>query len=410
MAPNVTRLLNLSLRSATLGTRFALIFVLAKYLEPSSVGHYGIFTVTIGYCLYLVGLDFHTYVTREILKTGNEQRGRLLRGQIFLSGVLYFSFLPLIILFLNQTSWPNSITLWFLPILILEHFNQELSRILIILSDQLTASILMFIRQGTWVIAICILMPLIPSSRTLPVAIALWACAGVVAATLGFWRVRRLEMGGWHDPIDWDWIKSGIAVSIPLLLATLSLRGIQTIDRYWIESLGGIELVAAYVLFLGIASTLIVFLDAGLFSFTYPELIKLYQKNHLEQAKAKMRNTFFQTIIFSVFFAALSWLSLPYILNWIDNPAYENSIFLYPWLLSAFTINSLAMIPHYALYAQRLDKHIAHSHVTALASFLASTWLISKSNPTLAIPLGINIAFLVILTWKTLAYFHFSKK
>jgi O-antigen/teichoic acid export membrane protein len=84
------RLLNVGLQAATMGARFFFIFFLAKYLDPASVGYYGIFTATIGYCLYFVGLDFYTYVTREILKSASDQRGKLLKGQVALSSIFCF--------------------------------------------------------------------------------------------------------------------------------------------------------------------------------------------------------------------------------------------------------------------------------------------------------------------------------
>lgn len=48
--------INLGLPGLTLGTRFLLIFALAKFLSPAEVGLYGLFTATIGYALYFVGL------------------------------------------------------------------------------------------------------------------------------------------------------------------------------------------------------------------------------------------------------------------------------------------------------------------------------------------------------------------
>lgn len=54
------RLLNLVLRGTTLVSKFALLFVLAKFLEPLEVGLYGLFSATIFYCLMALGFDFYT--------------------------------------------------------------------------------------------------------------------------------------------------------------------------------------------------------------------------------------------------------------------------------------------------------------------------------------------------------------
>ena len=81
------RVLNIGLRIATLASRFLFIFFLAKYLDSASFGYYGLFAAAVSYCLYFVGMDFYTYVTREILKTPNDQRGRLLKARASVSVV-----------------------------------------------------------------------------------------------------------------------------------------------------------------------------------------------------------------------------------------------------------------------------------------------------------------------------------
>jgi O-antigen/teichoic acid export membrane protein len=402
-------MLNIGLRGATLGMRFLFIFFLAKYLDPASVGYYGLFTATVGYTLYFVGLDFYTYVTREILKTPVNQRGRLLKGHAALSGVLYLILLPFALVFLHQSGWPGHLAWWFFPILLLEHFNQELSRLLVALSEQITASLLLFVRQGSWAIAIVSLMTLDPNSRHLDAVMALWACAGVSAAALGIWKLRQLQMGGWRAPTDWTWIKKGITVSTAFLVSTLALRGFQTLDRYWLEALGGIEIVGAYVLYLGVAGTLMVFLDAGVAAYTYPALIK---HSHLQEhaaAHAKVRLMFFQTLALSAAFGIVSWLLLPYLLDWINKPAYTNALSLYPWLLMATIINAIGMAPHYALYARGRDKPIIYSHLAALPVFILATWAFSKSHAVQAVPIGLNISFAVILAWKAVAYWQLNQ-
>ncbi|MEY4030026.1 MAG: hypothetical protein RJA90_1225, partial [Bacteroidota bacterium] len=264
------RTLNLLLRCATLGARFLFIFFLAKYIEPSGVGYYGIFTVTISYSLYLVGLDFYTYVTREVIKTPANQRGRLFKGQAAVSGALYIVLLPLAILLLAQSGWPNIMIWWFFPILVLEHINQEISRLLTTLSEQLASSCILFIRQGSWNLAVIVIMSASPEVRALNMMMPLWFLSGVVALGLGIWKLKTLNTSGWSLAIDWSWVKKGLRVSSLFLAATLALRGLQTFDRYWIEALGGIEMVASYVLAQGIASVLLIFLESTLFAFAYP--------------------------------------------------------------------------------------------------------------------------------------------
>lgn len=404
------RFVNIGLRFATLITRFMLVFFLARYLEPSWVGYYGLFTAAVGYSLYFVGLDFYVYVTREIISSPADQRGNLLKGQAALAGILYVAGLPVAMLILNQAGWPGNLLWWFVPILLLEHFNQEVYRLLIALSEQIAASLLLFVRQGSWAIAVVALMAWDAGSRSLDVVMALWSCAGMAAAILGIVAVRRLRMGGWRKPIDWSQIRKGIAVSATFLIATLALRGMQTIDRYWLEALGGIEVVGAYVLFLGVAGTLMVFLDAGVFSYAYPRLIGMNHAQEYDGAKTEVRLMLLQTLAFTAAFSIVSWFCLPVLLNWVGSPVYKDAVFLYPWILAATAINALGMVPHYALYARGIDRPIVYSHMAALPVFVLSTWLFSRAHAVLAVPAGLIIAFTMVLSWKTAAYLLLNRR
>jgi len=398
------RYLNIILRITTLGTRFVFIIALAKFLDPVEVGLYGLYTASIGYALYFVGLDFYAYVTREILSYPRTDRGHIIKAQAALSGCLYVIVLPVSTYLLIWTDTPTLLIWCFAPILILEHFNQEISRLLIALSRQLTASIVLFFRQGSWAIAAVVLMGLNSESRSLGVVLVLWIVAGFVAALLGAWAVFRLNMGGWRVAVNWQWVRRGIITSLGFLVATIALRSIQTFDRYWLELLGGLELVGAYVLFMGIAGTLLTLLDAGVFAFTYPDLIRHNLQERHDLARALIRKAMLQTVGVIAVFAVVSLIALPYLLVWISDPVYQTNIWLYPWLLTAMILSALSMIPHYGLYAKGQDKPIICSHLVALGTFVAVTWLLSVSYAMLAVPIGLNMAFFVILIWKSTAY------
>ncbi|WP_149334313.1 lipopolysaccharide biosynthesis protein [Halopseudomonas laoshanensis] len=400
----MSRIFNIGVQGATLATRFLLIFFLAKFLDPALVGYYGLFTVAIAYSLYLVGLDFYIYVSRELLKATSEKRGTLLKGQALLSLFLYMIFLPVALLVLSHSDLPKQLVWWFFPILVLEHLNQEIYRLLIALSEPVSASMLLFIRQGSWALLLVALMSWDPLSRHLQTVMVLWGVAGLGAAVAGVWKIRTLNLGGWRQTVDLHWVRKGIAVSAGFLLATLALRGINTFDRYWLEYLNGIEVVAAYVLYFGVAGTLLTFLDAGLFAFNYPVLIKLNHEQKHDVAHEIVRKMLFLTVLASAIFAVVSWLLLPYLLVWIDNSVYSGAIRLYPYLLLAMTINALSMVPHYALYARGQDRPIIRSHVAALFVFVLATWIASKYSPVFAVPMGLVFSFAVILAWKGVAY------
>ena len=405
---NRIRALNITLHSATLASRFLLIFFLARFLAPAHLGLYGLLTATIGYSLYLFGFDFYTFTTREVLKRERLEWGGLLKNQCALSLVLYAVFMPLLSLMFFKGLLPWRYVGWFFALLVLEHLNQELGRLLVAISEQLLASVMLFLRQGTWAIVITALMAVEPTTRSLDYVLGAWTVAGLVAVLTGAYRLTQLGIGGWHKKIDWNWISTGLKVSIPFLVATLALRGVFTLDRYWLQSLGGLDVVGAYVLFMGISGSLMAFLDAGVFSFSYPSLIGAYQKKQPALFYDSARTLLVQTGMLSVAFSVVSLLLLSPLLSWLGNPLYVAQQNLYPWLLIAMVLYSLGMVPHYALYAQGLDRPIIQSHLTSFIIFVIATWLFSQRWPLLAVPLGLCAAFALILIWKGWAFFRLT--
>lgn len=404
------RILNVFLHGITLITRFTLIFLLARYLSPAEIGYYGLFTAAIGYSIYFVGLDFYTYLTREIIRTPTNKRGELLKGQATLSLLLYAFFVPVSLFFITRHSgWPNYLIWWFVPILFFEHLNQEMGRLLVALSEQITASVILFVRQGSWALLVIFIMLFEPSSRTLEFPMVVWFISGFFAALLGIFKLKRIGISGWKNKLDWKWIKKGVVVSTAFLFATLALRGMQTFDRYMLESIGGIEIVGAYVLFIGIAGSLLAFLESGIFSFTYPALIALSQNGRWADARKKVKQMLWLTIAFSLLFSMVSLIVMPYLLGWIDKDIYTTSIALYYWILLATVVNAIGLIPHYALYAAGKDLPIVLSHILAFFVFFVAVFFLQPTSLGLAVPQGLLIAFLFILIFKTIAYKIFSQ-
>ncbi|WBQ14345.1 oligosaccharide flippase family protein [Hyphomonadaceae bacterium BL14] len=398
------RYLNIFLRALTIGIRFLFLIALAKFVEPSEVGYYGLFVASIGYAIYFVGLDFYTYTTREISVNPSIEQGRMIKTQAALSVWLYLIMLPCTIYFLTLTDLPLLLIWYFAPLLMLEHLNQEISRLLIAMSRQLTASVVLFLRQGSWALAAIALMSVSSESRGLLTVMILWSVASAASVLVGCYAVAKLRMNGWRASIDWRWARRGIAVSFGLLLATIAIRGVQTFDRYWLESLGGIEIVGAYVLYIGIASALLSFLDAGVFVFTYPALIRHHRLGEYMQARGVIRNSLIQTTVIVVGFAVTTFAALPILLNWIGNDVYKSNFWLYPWILSATIFNAISFVPHYGLYAFNNDRQIIFSHIAAFGVFIVLTGILSFYFKLFSVLIGLNAAFIVIFIWKTIAY------
>lgn len=394
----------------TLASKFLLIFFLARFLPASELGLYGLLTATIAYTLYLVGLDFYIYTTREITKVGEWCFGGLLKNQIAMTAVLYVVFLPSLLLIFTTKLLPWELAIWFFVLLVLEHINQEIGRLLIALSQQHAASLNLFLRSGSWPLVAILLIGLLPSFKNLSSVLLLWVIGDIFAIMFSALKLRKLKIRGWHEKIDWSWVIKGIKIAIPFLIATLAIRGIFTFDRYWIKELSSIDIVGAYVLFMGISSAVISFLDAGVFSFIYPPLIKSYNEGNSILFRSQARSLLIQTVLFLCILTLAAAILITPALSFIGKSIYSENIYLFYWSLFSVLLYSLGMIPHYYLYAQGKDRPIILSHLLGCTVFFISTWVLSSAVSYMAVPISLCIAFFAILTMKTLAFFFLTPR
>lgn len=399
------RLINVSLRGITLISKFLLIFFFARYLEASEFGLYGLVVVTISYAIYPLGLDFYTVSTREIIQQKSEVWGGILRNQGVLISVLYVAFLPLLLLVFYTGLLPWAVAGWFFILVVGEHLNQEFTRLLIATSYPVSASFALFLRQGLWAIVVTMVMFFEPEYRRLDVVLLAWTIGQFFAFLVAIYVMSRHKIGGWCEQIDWLWIWRGVKVAFPFLLATLALRALFTIDRYWLDSLLGLEVLAVYVLFMGIGNAIMSFLDAGVFAFSYPTLISTFHERDAERFRQALKKLFTQTMTASLCLIFVSFLLLDPLLNWLDKPLYQDKEVMFFWIQLGMFLYSLSMVPHYALYAQGQDRPLIFSHIAGLIVFILATWLFSYFWILLAVPLGVCAAFLLIVVWKFTAYF-----
>lgn len=398
------RLVNLSLRAATLVSKFALIFVLAKFLEPTEVGLYGLLSATVFYVLMALGFDFYTFASRELIVTDRRNWAGMLRDQGVFYGITYSALLPLCLLLFWLGLLPWQLAVWFFPLLALEHLAQELNRLLVAISEPLWASIVLFVRSGAWAIIAALWMWFDPVQRSLDFVLAAWAIGVFVSCLLGASRLRGFDRASLQRAIDWAWIRKGIRVALPFVLATLSLRALYTVDRYWIEALGGLEQLAAYVLFVGIANAIMSFLDAAVFTFAYPALIASAGKADRPTFDRQMRRLGQHTLAVALGLSIAAVVCAGPLIDWLDRPSYAQHFSLLYWTVLAAALFGISMIPHYGLYARREDRTIVFSHLASLPIFLLGALVLIPLIGVAAVPAAMCLAFLFLLLAKLLAF------
>jgi O-antigen/teichoic acid export membrane protein len=399
------RLLNLLLRAGTLASKFALIFFLARVLEPVDVGLFGLFFATVSYAVSFIGAEFYIYSTREIITHKDYERVGMLRDHGVLLSVIYAIMLPLLLSIFYFNLLPWSFVFWFFSLLISEHLGVEFNRLLVALSKPLTASIVLFVRSGAWVLFLIPLLLLEPEMQSLNVVLGFWLAGSVTACVLAMASLnKKLDLSNMRSAINWSWIKLGMKVSFPFFIATISLRAVFVLDKYAFEFISGLDKLAAYILLLGIANAMISFLDSGVFVFHYPNMIAAYKHKNYASFNSELKKMIVQVLMFCLIFSAFAIFSIDLVLDLIGKEIYHNSVYLLPWLLLALSLYALSSIPQYCLYACNCDRPIILSHILALPVFVGSCMFFSTIYKELAIPISMVTVFLFVFIFKLISW------
>lgn len=394
----IAPLINLSIRGFTLLGKFILLFFMAKFLTLAEVGVYGLLVVLVSYSLYAVGFDFYTYSTREIISLKKDEWGGVIKkqGQLILGA--YIIVLPIIIIcssFFISSEW-----LIFLAILIvLEHLNQEMMRLLIVDNKAVLANNLLFIRSGLWCYIVILLMFSQTIDANLENVLLFWIIFNSIALIIGiFYFFQDIQFKS-AKKLNNQWLANGLKICLPLLFSTLIVRAITTVDRIWLEKLEGVEVVAVYALFVGLTNSLIGFLETGVFSFIYPKLIR--EKNNPQVFNGLVKKMHIQAIAVIVVISGALVVFLPFLLKWVNKEAYFEYYNIFYLILIANIFYCLSMIPHYILYAKNQDRKIVISHVSSLIVFVTSTLMIVYNQIPVAVAYGLVCTFVFMFFIKS---------
>lgn len=364
--------LNLLLQGITLASKSLLLLVLVRYLSPAELGVFGIMVVTLNLSMYLVGLDFHTFAMRELVRVGPAEAPRLIRDQFAFHAVTYAAILPLLLLIFTGRILPWSLAAFFYGLLVLDHSAQELQRILVTLQRPVHAAAIFFLRGGSWVIGVFGLMAWDPRTRNVQTVAGAWMIGAGLSLVLACVWLRDLPWRrGLAAPVDWTWLRSGVRVSLRFLTGTLALRGIFSIDRYALQHYAGTEAVGVYTFFTSARNAIQSFLDLGVLAVMTPRIVHARQAGQLVEYRRLLRRLRMGVAGLSVGLCLIAAVAIYPLLSFVGNPLYRQNLAAYWVVLGMTLVAALGDIPHVRLYASHRDHAIVVSTLAGLGVAVA---------------------------------------
>jgi O-antigen/teichoic acid export membrane protein len=346
-----------------------LLLILARWLRPEDVGVFGLLAVTLAFSMFLIGFDFHAYASREMLTGDLEDAPRLFRDQVVFHGLFYLLALPALWIVFELAILPRYIAVVFYFLVIAEHACQELQRLLITLSRSSAAALMMFVRGGLWVWCLFAAFLVWPASRSVTVTAWAWSAGCGLALLFGAVALRDLDWASARRAsIDWKWLRAGAVTALPFLLASLSLRGALTVDRYALKWFVGDRAVGIYTVYAAASAAVVGFVEAGVIFVLRPGVVTAFRRNELASYAVRMRRMAFLALAGAVLLAAVIGVLAKPLLGLLGDSVYLSSLPTL-WVLLAGAV--LLVSIHLAdtmLYVRGRDRSIAAGAIAALAS------------------------------------------
>jgi O-antigen/teichoic acid export membrane protein len=364
----------LLLRGLTLASRFLLSVLLARMLTPEALGEYGLITATLAFALLALGLEFYSYMYREMVPASPGQRAQMIANQLVLAAIAFLALALVCILATLTGVFSPGLAPWFLLILATEHLSLEATRILIITSRPVSAYMGVFLRGGIWVYAIAALMFALPGFRSLETVLVWWAFGGAASVLFAAFCLRDLPWREIRSP-DWTWIAGGLRVARPFMLTAGGALTISYVDRFMIDHSAGRTALGIYTFYSTIAIGMLS-LGASVSHQFLPKVIAAWSAG-ADAYRDAIRTFFWSLASIAAGMVVLAATLITPLLALMHLTQYALSVGVFFVMLPGVFLRILADVPSYALYAAKADASLLVCNVgSAIAAIVLNLILV----------------------------------
>lgn len=359
----------------------------------------GLIVVLLAYSTLIAGAEFHTYSNRELVICEKKERANILKNTAALYFFSYTAMVPIILVIFNFLTIPNTYLPWIIILFLLEHISLEMSRIMIAASKQIQSSVSLFMRSALWCVAVTPLI-LAGALNSLEIIFTFWGLATFSSILYALWVLRDFADFTESHPVEFGWIKKGIPTAASMLAVAASIQGILTLDRVFLANASDAEFLAAYILYITCATTIVSIVDSGVVVFYTPKILIAAKGSPVSSLNMVMREYAKAVLVLSTLLALIIYVASLYLFQMIGKDEYISNAGVFPVILLALYFYCLSAIPHTKLYALRKEKLIMKAHIFSLIVFAVLTYIGLEIYGVRAVPFSLLLTMSVNLSIK----------
>lgn len=390
---------NSVLRVVSVGLRSLLTIALAVWLEPSEMGFYGLIVATLLLTTYFYGLDFHTFSLREISSAHLAEVRLRIRDQFAMLLLIYTAGGATVGLLLTQFGFDQTTIVLVVALAAAQHAGLEFYRIMARVGYHRAAITGLLIRDAAWVPA-CFLIKVATGDLSLTNLLLCWLTGSLLSVAYGALLLAQRLPKENARPINWAWLASGLRTGSRMLVGTLSLVALFSVDRMIFAALASPEELGAYAFF-GMAcfSLLGVFETAVLPQFWAP-LLDAAKQGDVHARREAERKLARACLIAVAVGSVIAVAAVTILASFLPHPAYSTNLHLLYYIVAAYALLTLTNIPHYRLFASRRDTLIVTANIAAFAGFLIMIPFLAQYDRPTAVPAALVLACAALLGLK----------
>lgn len=369
------RLANLALRLASLVGKFGLSLFVARFLNLSELGIYGIVFAISMFMVAFIGGRIDYELCRRIALDTKEDAARLLRDQTIFFFLNFLAVFPFFVvagcLGMAEFGLPIALCTW--AICCLESYSNLLFVNTYALGRPLIANFAFFVRSGLWAFMAMAALFCFPGLRTLWTVLLLWIAGSALSivynlSTLDFLKWPSLR----HSPVGWGALRKGLEVSFLIWIGSIGLAGGTYFDRIVLSAYLDLRTVGVATFYASFGNSVVTLVASSCLAVALPKLMRLVDQKDWIGFWRELRSAGWSICLIGLLFCIGIAIIVPYSAFILQKPEIYSNRFTLWFLMGGAMLRIFAEGAFFGLYVLRLDVSIWTGNIAFLVLSLAA--------------------------------------